>query len=111
LAEDTFGTFKNEAGNAETVRRFTLSNKNGMRVEIINYGATITSLNVPDKTGSLDDVVLGFDNIEGRCLCSQCRVACFILPLLYGVSVFCSNTQCFISTVTSFLFPPSKLAA
>lgn len=59
-----------------------------MRVEIINYGATITSLNVPEKTGRLEDVVLGFDNIEGRCLFSQHRVACFILPLTYGVAVF-----------------------
>jgi hypothetical protein len=67
LTEDTFGTLKNESGKTETVRRFTLSNKNGMRVEIINYGATITSLNVPKRTGSLDDIVLGFDNVEGRC--------------------------------------------
>jgi hypothetical protein len=58
-----------------------------MHVEIINYGATITSLNVPDKTGNLEDVVLGFDNIEGRCLFPQHRVTCFILPLAYGIAV------------------------
>jgi aldose 1-epimerase len=71
LVEDIFGTLKNEAGKTETVRRFTLSNKNGMSVEIINYGATITSLNVPDKTGYVEDVVLGFDNMDGRWLCSR----------------------------------------
>ncbi|GFG36750.1 hypothetical protein Cfor_09452, partial [Coptotermes formosanus] len=64
LVEDTFGTFKNEAGKMETVRRFTLSNQNGMSVEIINYGATITSLHVPDRTGNVEDIVLGFDNVE-----------------------------------------------
>jgi len=70
LVEDTFGTIKNEAGKTETVRRFTLSNKNGVSVEIINYGATITSLKVPDKTGNIEDIVLGFDNVEGKWLCS-----------------------------------------
>jgi aldose 1-epimerase len=70
LVEDVFGTFKNEAGKTETVRRFTLSNKSGMSVQIINYGATITKLNVPDRTGNTEDVVLGFDNVEGKWLCS-----------------------------------------
>ncbi|KAF8389984.1 hypothetical protein HHK36_024504 [Tetracentron sinense] len=35
-----------------------------MRVKISNYGATITSLSVPDKKASLADVVLGFDSLE-----------------------------------------------
>jgi len=64
LVEDTFGTIKNEAGETETVRRFTLSNSKGLSVEIINYGATITSLKVPDRTGNVEDVVLGFDSVE-----------------------------------------------
>ncbi|XP_069684739.1 galactose mutarotase-like [Periplaneta americana] len=65
LTEDKFDNIKNETGKTETVKRFTLSNKNGIRVEIINYGATITRIIVPDKTGNLDDVVLGFDDITG----------------------------------------------
>jgi aldose 1-epimerase len=68
LVEDTFGTIKNEAGKTVTVRRFTLSNKNGVSVEIINYGATITSLKVPDRTGNVEDIVLGFDSVEGKWL-------------------------------------------
>ncbi|KAJ4959714.1 hypothetical protein NE237_019624 [Protea cynaroides] len=39
-------------------------NNGTMRVTITNYGATITSLFVPDKQGNLDDVVLGFDTLE-----------------------------------------------
>jgi len=70
LVEDIFGTFDNEEGKTEAVRRFTLLNNNGMSVEIINYGATIVSLNVPDRTGNAEDVVLGFDSMEGRWLCS-----------------------------------------
>jgi len=42
---------------------FELSNKNGMRVTVINYGATVTSLHVPAAEGKLVDVVLGFDSL------------------------------------------------
>ncbi|XP_043695038.1 galactose mutarotase-like [Telopea speciosissima] len=39
-------------------------NNGTMRVRVSNYGATITSLFVPNKQGHLDDVVLGFDSLE-----------------------------------------------
>ena len=39
-------------------------NKNGLSVTVTNYGATITSIKVPDKRGSLLDIALGFDNLE-----------------------------------------------
>ncbi|PXY45026.1 aldose epimerase family protein [Flavobacterium hydrophilum] len=48
----------------EEILSFELSNKNGMKVQIINYGATVTSLQVPLSTGKLVDVVLGFDSLE-----------------------------------------------
>ena len=35
-----------------------------MKVEIINYGAIVVSITAPDKNGKLEDVVLGFDNLE-----------------------------------------------
>ena len=47
------------------VFKFTLKNKNGMEASIINFGATITSLIVPDKSGKMEDVVLGYDSLEG----------------------------------------------
>ena len=43
------------------VEMVTLKNKNGMEIQAINYGAIIMSLKVPDRTGKLADVVLGFD--------------------------------------------------
>lgn len=46
------------------IHSFELSNKNGMKAEIINYGATVTSLQIPLSNGNLVDVVLGFDSLS-----------------------------------------------
>ncbi|PID91962.1 MAG: galactose-1-epimerase [Bacteroidetes bacterium] len=43
---------------------YTLSNNRGMEVDIVNYGAIITAIRVPDRTHEPGDVVLGFDNLE-----------------------------------------------
>ena len=43
---------------------YTLRNKNGMSVGIINYGGIIVSIDVPDRNGKIDDVNLGYDNLE-----------------------------------------------
>ena len=42
------------------IRRFTITNRHGASVSILNLGATIASLRVPDRDGKLDDVVLGY---------------------------------------------------
>jgi aldose 1-epimerase len=55
-----FGTMP----NGEAVYSYELKNKNGIEVKIINYGATITSLKIPLKTGKIIDVVLGLDTLE-----------------------------------------------
>jgi aldose 1-epimerase len=47
------------------VRQFTLTNRAGAFVEIIDYGATVTSLHVPDRKGKIEDVVLGYDSVQG----------------------------------------------
>ncbi|HUB32049.1 MAG TPA: aldose epimerase family protein [Bryobacteraceae bacterium] len=44
---------------------YTLSNSNGMRVGILNYGGIVVSLTAPDRAGHYADVVLGMDNLEG----------------------------------------------
>lgn len=41
-----------------------LTNKNGIQLKVITYGATITSLKIPSKNGDFIDVVLGFDSLE-----------------------------------------------
>ncbi|HET7733444.1 MAG TPA: aldose epimerase family protein [Paludibacter sp.] len=50
--------------NGKPVSLYTLFNKNGMSVDITNYGAKIIRLIVADKNGKFDDVVLAFDTLE-----------------------------------------------
>ncbi|WP_299550609.1 aldose epimerase family protein [Seonamhaeicola sp.] len=51
--------------NGEKIESHILKNKNNVAVEIINYGAIITQINVPNKEGLLENVVLGHDSLEG----------------------------------------------
>jgi aldose 1-epimerase len=48
----------------DSVDLFTLTNENGVTMEVTNYGGIITSLRVPDREGTLEDVVLGFDSLS-----------------------------------------------
>jgi aldose 1-epimerase len=47
------------------VHQYTLENRSGVTAQIINYGATVTSLKVPDRNGKMEDVVLGYDSLQG----------------------------------------------
>lgn len=49
----------------EQIRRFTLSNEEQMTVQILTWGATISSIKVPDAHGKVEDVTLGFDDLAG----------------------------------------------
>ena len=46
------------------VNLFILTNKNGLEMSVINHGAKIVSLHVPDRDGKMVDVVLGHNNID-----------------------------------------------
>lgn len=61
LKKESFGKLP----DGTPVDLYTLTNKNGVEVKITNYGATITSIKVPDKSGKFEDVVLGYDNLKG----------------------------------------------
>jgi aldose 1-epimerase len=56
-----FGTL--EGGGRVTL--YTLTNRSGVEVKIIDLGATVVSLKVPDREGALRDVVLGYDALAG----------------------------------------------
>lgn len=50
--------------SGETINQYTLTNKNGLQMQVINYGGTITSLKTPDKGGTIEEVVLGCDSLH-----------------------------------------------
>ncbi|MCX6995887.1 MAG: galactose mutarotase [Kiritimatiellaeota bacterium] len=56
----SFGTTK----DGQAVERFTLKNKNGAEMQVMNFGAIVLSLKVPDRHGQLADVVLGCDQLS-----------------------------------------------
>ena len=61
VVKEKFGTTK----CGKDVYAYTLTNSKGMAAKIINFGANLVSLLVPDANGNLEDVVLGFDTLEG----------------------------------------------
>jgi aldose 1-epimerase len=54
-----------KAPSGEAVDLYTLTNSKGHSVSISTWGAIITSIKVPDKSGALGDVVHGFDTLDG----------------------------------------------
>jgi aldose 1-epimerase len=47
------------------VRLFTLTNKNGLKARVTEYGAILVSLETPDRNGKLADITLGYDTLDG----------------------------------------------
>ena len=50
--------------NGEEVQAVQLTNKKGMQVHVISYGATVTSVKIPMADHKEVDVVLGFETLE-----------------------------------------------
>ena len=59
IEKDLFG----RTSYGVAVDRYTLRNARGATVRIITFGATVTELSMPDRQGTLADVVLGFDEL------------------------------------------------
>jgi len=59
LETTTFGNLK----DGREVKLFTLSN-NKTTIKVTNWGAIITSVEMPDKDGNVENIVCGFDNLE-----------------------------------------------
>ena len=57
---ENFGKTK----DGKEVELYTIENKAGMKAQVTTYGAILVRLFAPDKDGKLDDVVLGFDQLE-----------------------------------------------
>jgi aldose 1-epimerase len=60
ITSDHYGTTMNKE-----VLQYTIQNKTGMKVKVLNYGGTITEISVPDRDNNFSNVVLGFASLEG----------------------------------------------
>ena len=54
-----------KTADGTTVDLYTLTNVNGVEAKIMTFGGIVVSLKVPDRSGKLEDVVLGYDNLDG----------------------------------------------
>ena len=59
VSHSDFGTV-----DGQPITLWTIDNERGMKVSIMDYGATVTSLEVPAADGTTGDVVLGFDTVD-----------------------------------------------
>lgn len=79
VVEDEFGMAQDPITQLPVkIRRFTLTNKNKLSVQIITRGATVTGITYPDKKGEEADVVLGFDDLQGYMSNSSAYMGCMI---------------------------------
>lgn len=53
-----------ETADGARVQLFTLTNDNGIKTSITNYGGIVVTLHTPDRDGTLADIVLGFDTLD-----------------------------------------------
>jgi len=60
LEKKTFG----QPPEGKGVTLYTLTNKNALRARVMDYGAILVSLEVPDRRGKLADITLGFDELD-----------------------------------------------
>jgi len=60
IRKEVFGTL----ADGSVIHCYALRNSHGMEARIIDYGGIVVSLLVPDRSGRLGDVVLGFDSLS-----------------------------------------------
>ena len=61
VTQASFGTMP----DGTSIDLFTLTNAHGVEVRVITYGAVIVSIKTPDRRGRFDDIVTGFDTLDG----------------------------------------------
>ena len=59
VKSESFG----QTTSGKEIKTFTLENPNGMVAEVMEYGATLRSLLIPDRDGKLANVTLGFESL------------------------------------------------
>jgi aldose 1-epimerase len=60
LAHALYGTTQDR----QAVDIFTMTNEHGLRVRFLSLGGVITEIDVPDRTGRLDNIALGLRTLQ-----------------------------------------------
>ncbi|MGE4586683.1 MAG: aldose epimerase family protein [Mangrovibacterium sp.] len=58
------GQLFGKTADGQAVERFILSNDNRLSIKISSYGGIITAVEMPDKAGNTENIVLGFEKLE-----------------------------------------------
>jgi aldose 1-epimerase len=53
-----------KTADGAAVELYTLTNGKGAEARIMTYGGIVVSLKMPDRDGKMEDVVLGYDNLQ-----------------------------------------------
>ena len=61
ISQKSFGKIE-KTGEVATL--YTIKNKNGASVDLSSFGATITSVKIPDKDGKIKEVAQGYDDVS-----------------------------------------------
>jgi len=61
VMQQNYGTLT----DGRTAHLYTLTNANGVKATLTDYGAILVSLETPDRDGKLADITLGYDSLEG----------------------------------------------
>ena len=67
--------------NGASVDLYTLKDEK-VEVQVITYGGTLVVIKVPDRTGKVEDIVLGFDDASGYYENNHSKSASFFGPIV-----------------------------
>lgn len=62
IVKNSFGT----TADGRAVDCYTIKNSSETAVDVITYGATLNSIYTADKNGKFEDILIGFDSVEGH---------------------------------------------
>lgn len=92
-------------GRKVTLFTFLLADK--IKVSVMDYGATLTHLFVPDRNGKMEDVVLGFDDFDGYVQKDYLANYCYMGSTVGRVAGRISGNQLQIDNKT-YILPANK---